>query len=92
MFDAALKGGPNLRELVGSTLARMYGIMTAAQRSRFFDEFAQTETVALGALHLARNHPDDAGALDRALAREAEPASRGDHRRSGAESREPKTA
>jgi hypothetical protein len=68
LFDAALKGGPNLRELVGSTLARMYGIMTGPQRSRFFNEFAQTETVALGALQLARNHLDDAGALDRALA------------------------
>lgn len=67
LLDVGVRGGDNLQAIVSKTLSPLYPGMTDTQRERFFVQFERTATVAVASMFVARNKPDDCGALDRAL-------------------------
>ncbi len=68
LLDAGTKGGDNLRDVASGTLSGLYPGMTTAQRERFFVGYDLTDTVATASMYIARGKPDDAAAVERALA------------------------
>ena len=67
LLDLGVKDGKELRDVVSATLSGLYPGMSETQRERFFSEFETTATIATASMFVARNKPNDAAALDRAL-------------------------